>query len=135
MSKCRALADENEEMGRELAEGKVHQLEAQLAIAKDFAAEMRTSCLELEDHCCMLDEEAEELQREVFALRREAAELKGEPPSRMDFMGRKEGGGMPIGGFRGGRGGRGGPFKRPFLGPPSGQGGRFMDPPPGPGRR
>ena len=36
--------------------GKMHQLEAQLAMAKDFAAELRTNLLELEDHCCMLDE-------------------------------------------------------------------------------
>ena len=107
--------------------GKMHQLEAQLAMAKDFASELRTNCMELEDHCCMLDEEAEELQREVFALRREAAELKGEP---MQF--RRDG----PGGFMGGRGGGGrgggvlGAFKRQAAGPlPGPPGGRFMDPP------
>lgn len=34
----------------------MHQLEAQLAMAKDFAAELRSNLMELEDHCCMLDE-------------------------------------------------------------------------------
>lgn len=48
----------------------VHQLEAQLAMAKEFADEMRTSYLELAEHSAMLDEEAEEMQRELFALRK-----------------------------------------------------------------
>lgn len=142
VAKCRALADENEEMGRELAEGKMHQLEAQLSMAKDYAADMRSSFAELEEHASMLDEEAEDLQREVFALRREALELKGEPLGQGGgmhgdgFMGRWDGPPMGPGGFRGGRGGRGGmlgTFKRrppppagapPPPGPPQG---RFMD--------
>ena len=33
--------DENDEMGRELAEGKIHALEAQLAMAKEFTGEVR----------------------------------------------------------------------------------------------
>mmetsp|Transcript_23737 Transcript_23737/g.52082 ORF Transcript_23737/g.52082 Transcript_23737/m.52082 type:complete len:347 (+) Transcript_23737:93-1133(+) len=130
MAKCRALADENEEMARELAEGKMHELESQLAMAKDSAAEMVANCLELEDHSAMLDEEAEELQRDVFSLRRELLELKGEPMGGQpgmppDFIRRGEG--PPPGmGFRG-RGGRGMlGFKRGMDGPHPPHPGRFM---------
>ena len=59
------LQEENEEMGRELGEGKVHGLERQLALAKSFAEDMRRAHAELEDHCTTLDEEAEKLQDEV----------------------------------------------------------------------
>lgn len=100
MAKCRSLQDENDEMGKELSEGKIHQLEVQLALAKDHADEMRRSYLELEDHCSVLDEEAEELQREIFALRKRVSDLEVEagivPDRRFD--------GGP-GSFRGGRGG------------------------------
>ena len=59
------VQEENEEMGRELGEGKVHGLERQLALAKSFAEDMRRAHAELEDHCTTLDEEAEKLQDEV----------------------------------------------------------------------
>ena len=68
------LQEENEEMGRELGEGKVHGLERQLARAKSFAEDMRRAHAELEDHCTTLDEEAEKLQDEVgSSLKAQAA--------------------------------------------------------------
>eukprot|EP00803_Ostreobium_quekettii_P009691 evm.model.scf_1727.4 EVM.evm.TU.scf_1727.4 scf_1727:21339-24332(+) len=73
MAKCKTLQEENEEMGRELSEGRIHHLETQLALAKNFADEMRRKYLELEEHCCALDEEAEDLQQAAFML-------KGNPP-------------------------------------------------------
>lgn len=60
--------DENEEMGRELAEGKVHGLEQQVALAKGFVEDLRTRYLELEDHTHTLDAEAEDLARQVLSL-------------------------------------------------------------------
>ena len=59
---CRAAQDENEEMGRELAEGKVHAIERQAALAKAFAEETRGLLQEGEDHLHSLDAENEELQ-------------------------------------------------------------------------
>ncbi|KAL6750201.1 hypothetical protein V8C86DRAFT_3110040 [Haematococcus lacustris] len=128
MTKCRALADENEEMGRELTEGKVHQLEAQLTLSKGFADELRAQLAELAEHCTALNEEMEGLQRESFALRRKISAQESEGPGGggdFVFGGRRPGGDMgpgggpphqnmgpPGGGYRGrGRGpfrGRGG---------------------------
>ena len=69
--------EENEEMGRELSEGRIHHLETQLALAKNFAEEMRRKYLELEEHCWALDEEAEDLQQQLFVLKG----LQPPPPS------------------------------------------------------
>lgn len=49
-------------MGRELAEGKVHAIERQAALAKAFAEDTRKVLEELEDHVHSLDAENEELQ-------------------------------------------------------------------------
>lgn len=59
------LQDENEEMGRELSEGRVHNLERQLALAKGYAEDLRAALQECEDHATALDEEAEKIQEEV----------------------------------------------------------------------
>lgn len=59
------VQEENEEMGRDLGEGRVHALERQLALARSFAEDMRRAFQELEDHCDLLDEECERLQDEV----------------------------------------------------------------------
>lgn len=59
------LQDENEEMGRELSEGRVHNLERQLALAKGYAEDMRAAFQECEDHATALDEEADKIQEEV----------------------------------------------------------------------
>lgn len=112
MAKCRTLQEENEEMGRELSEGRIHHLETQLALAKNFAEEMRRKYLELEEHCCALDEEAEDLQQQLFMLKG----LQPPPPS--------TGGGHSDLRDDGGRGydrklrGRSGDRKRPPPPPP-----------------
>ena len=59
------MQDENEEMGRELAEGKVHSLERQVAISKAYVEDMRARYLELEDHAHSLDAESEDLHQQV----------------------------------------------------------------------
>jgi WTAP/Mum2p family len=60
--------DENEEMGRELAEGKVHELERRAALAKGFADDLRRAYASLEDHAHTLDRENEDLQVPFRAL-------------------------------------------------------------------
>ena len=65
-----AAQDENEEMGRELGEGRVHGLERQLALGRAALEEMRGRYLELEDHCHVLDAEAEDLHQQVCCRRR-----------------------------------------------------------------
>jgi len=57
--------DENEEMGKEVAEGKVHSLERQVALAKSFAQDVGAKYVELEDHLHALDQENEGLHQQV----------------------------------------------------------------------
>mmetsp|Transcript_14418 Transcript_14418/g.43614 ORF Transcript_14418/g.43614 Transcript_14418/m.43614 type:complete len:256 (-) Transcript_14418:387-1154(-) len=71
MAKCRTLQEENEDMGRELAEGKVHALERAAALAKGFGDDMRRQYAALETHAHALDRENEELQGQVFTMRRQ----------------------------------------------------------------
>ncbi|MEW5307025.1 MAG: hypothetical protein WDW36_009446 [Sanguina aurantia] len=127
MAKCRALQAENEDMGMELAEGKLQALSSQLAAAKGYADAMRGNFMELSDHTAVLDEEVEELQGEVFALRRALREAEahgGMLPGGMQSSefggggGGQQGGNMDRrggmdhmggGGFRGRGRGMGGP--------------------------
>lgn len=53
-------------MGRELAEGKVHELERGAALAKGFADDLRRAYASLEDHASSLDRENEDLQVGTF---------------------------------------------------------------------
>lgn len=52
-------------MGKELAEGKVHALERQVALSKTYVEDMRARYLELEDHAHALDAESEDLHQQV----------------------------------------------------------------------
>eukprot|EP00200_Dunaliella_tertiolecta_P006170 CAMPEP_0202342540 /NCGR_PEP_ID=MMETSP1126-20121109/3062_1 /ASSEMBLY_ACC=CAM_ASM_000457 /TAXON_ID=3047 /ORGANISM="Dunaliella tertiolecta, Strain CCMP1320" /LENGTH=391 /DNA_ID=CAMNT_0048933513 /DNA_START=52 /DNA_END=1227 /DNA_ORIENTATION=- len=148
MAKCRSLATENEELGRELVEGRVPQLEQQLAIAKNFTEDLKGQVLELLEHCKSLNAEVEELQREAFGLRRKVKDYEAAEAAGHEFMGpRRMGGpdmgpGMMPGGYRG-RGPPRGSFKRGggppmgMMGPPGGSRGPpaagMMGPPAGPG--
>ena len=59
------VQDENEEMGKELAEGKLHSLERQIALSKAFAEDVQARYVELEDHLHALDMENESLHQQV----------------------------------------------------------------------
>lgn len=71
MAKCRTLQEENEEYGRELAEGKVHALERAAALARGFGDDIRRQYATLETHAHALDRENEELQGQLFLARRQ----------------------------------------------------------------
>ena len=58
-------------MGRELAEGKLHAVERQAALAKTFADDLRKAFAAVEEHAHALDAENEELQAQLFALSRQ----------------------------------------------------------------
>ena len=66
-------------MGRELAEGKLHAVERQAALAKTFADDLRVAFAAVEDHAHALDAENEELQAQLFALSRTQHERFGRP--------------------------------------------------------
>lgn len=74
VSKCRMLRDENESLARQVSEGKVQKLEAQVAQLRTFLEDFKKSHVELEEHCSVLDEENEELQQLLFVQRRQVRE-------------------------------------------------------------
>lgn len=41
MAKCRLLQEENDELGEKLAEGRIHKLEAELALQKEYCEELK----------------------------------------------------------------------------------------------
>ena len=43
MAKCRMLIQENQELGRQLSQGRVAQLEAELALQKKYSEELKAS--------------------------------------------------------------------------------------------
>lgn len=43
MAKCRMLIQENQELGRQLSQGRVAQLEAELALQKKYSDELKSS--------------------------------------------------------------------------------------------
>jgi len=43
MTKCRMLLQENQELGKQLSQGKIAQLEAEIALQKKYSQELKTS--------------------------------------------------------------------------------------------
>ncbi|KAJ7548541.1 hypothetical protein O6H91_07G016000 [Diphasiastrum complanatum] len=68
MAKCRTLQEENEEIGREASEGKIHELETKLAMHKKLNGELKRGYQELYEYVEDLNEEAERLQQLVSLL-------------------------------------------------------------------
>ena len=50
MSKCRALIHENQELGKQLSQGRIAQLEAEIALQKKYSMELKG----LQDGICEL---------------------------------------------------------------------------------
>ena len=65
---------ENEQLGKELSEGKVQQLQAEAALQKDYAAELQKSLVETRDWVEQLHEELDVSQAMILQLRREKAQ-------------------------------------------------------------
>ena len=43
MAKCRSLLQENQDLGRQISQGKVAQLEADIALQKKYSQEIKAS--------------------------------------------------------------------------------------------
>eukprot|EP00116_Pleurobrachia_bachei_P007266 sb/3467528/ len=68
MGKCRMLIDENEELGRQLSQGRVAQLQAELALQKSANEEMQKNVEEMTNFVLQLDEEVEGMQATILQL-------------------------------------------------------------------
>eukprot|EP00887_Chlorella_sp_A99_P001621 scaffold8.g1621.t1 len=73
VAKCRALQqEENDELNRQLGEGRIAALERALAASREQLAELKATYAELEDHAHALDDESELLQQQLLLGRRYA---------------------------------------------------------------
>ena len=71
MGKCRMLIDENEELGRQLSQGRVAQLQAELALQKSANEEMQKNLEEMTGFVVQLDEEVEGMQATILHLQQQ----------------------------------------------------------------
>ncbi|XP_070568951.1 pre-mRNA-splicing regulator WTAP-like [Ptychodera flava] len=76
MSRCRQLIQENQELGRQLSQGRIAQLEAELALQKKYSEELKSSQDELNDFVIQLDEEVEGMQSTIHTLQQQLKETK-----------------------------------------------------------
>lgn len=76
MAKCRMLIQENQELGRQLSQGRVAQLEAELALQKKYSDELKGSQDELNDFVIQLDEEVEGMQSTILTLQHQLKDCK-----------------------------------------------------------
>ncbi|KAF3420093.1 hypothetical protein E2986_07325 [Frieseomelitta varia] len=71
MAKCRLLYQENEELGRMIASGRIAKLEGDLALQRNFSEEMKKSQSELDEFLQDLDEDVEGMQSTIYFLQQE----------------------------------------------------------------
>lgn len=71
MAKCRLLYQENEELGRMIASGRIAKLEGELALQKSFSEEVKKSQSELDEFLQDLDEDVEGMQSTIYFLQQE----------------------------------------------------------------
>ncbi|CAG0894861.1 unnamed protein product [Cyprideis torosa] len=76
MAKCRLLLQENEELGRMVSSGRIAKLEGDLALQKNFNAELKKSQAELEELLADMDEDVEGMQSTIFVLQQNLREAK-----------------------------------------------------------
>lgn len=76
MAKCRLLYQENEELGKMIASGRMAKLEGDLALQKNFSEAMKKSQDDLDDLLMALDEEVEGMQSTIYYLQLQLREAK-----------------------------------------------------------
>ncbi|QQP38353.1 Uncharacterized protein FKW44_018908 [Caligus rogercresseyi] len=76
MSKCRQLLQENEDIGKMIASGRLSKLEAELAMQKTLAAKMKQNQLEMDEFVQELDEDVEGMQSTIYYLQQQLREAK-----------------------------------------------------------
>ncbi|KAF4528646.1 hypothetical protein B566_EDAN017223 [Ephemera danica] len=76
MAKCRLLYQENEELGRVIASGRLAKLEGELALQKSFSDEVKKSQSELDEFLQELDEDVEGMQGTIYFLQQQLKAAK-----------------------------------------------------------
>ncbi|CAG2107337.1 unnamed protein product [Medioppia subpectinata] len=76
MAKCRLLYQENEELGKMIASGRIAKLEGELALQKSFSEELKKSQSEIDEFLLELDEDVEGMQNTIYYLQQQLKETK-----------------------------------------------------------
>ncbi|CAH1226829.1 WTAP [Branchiostoma lanceolatum] len=76
ISRCRMLIQENQELGRQLSQGRIAQLEGELALQKKYSEELKSSQDELNDFVIQLDEEVEGMQSTIYVLQQQLKDCR-----------------------------------------------------------
>jgi len=76
MAKCRMLIQENQDLGKQLSQGRIAQLEAELALQRKYSEELKGSQDEMNEFVIQLDEEVEGMQATICALQEELKSTK-----------------------------------------------------------
>ncbi|KAJ8687391.1 hypothetical protein QAD02_023185 [Eretmocerus hayati] len=71
MAKIRLLYQENEELGRMIASGRIAKLEGELALQRSYSEEVKKSQSELDEFLQDLDEDVEGMQSTIYFLQQE----------------------------------------------------------------
>jgi len=76
LAKCRSLIQENQELGKQISQGRVAQLEAEIALQKKLNQEVKEAQDELNEFVIQMDEEAEAMQSTIMHLQQQLKETK-----------------------------------------------------------
>lgn len=80
IQKCKELQAENDQLGKDLSEGRVQKLRADAALHKEYAGELRKALDETREWVEHLTEELDTSQGLVLSMRRELNALKAKRP-------------------------------------------------------
>jgi len=76
MAKCRQLYQENEDLGKMIASGRLAKLEGELALQKNLSDQMKQNQLEMDDFIAEMDEDVEGMQSTILYLQQQLREAK-----------------------------------------------------------
>uniref|UniRef100_T2MD12 Pre-mRNA-splicing regulator WTAP n=1 Tax=Hydra vulgaris TaxID=6087 RepID=T2MD12_HYDVU len=76
MAKCRMLIQENQELGMQLSQGRIAQLEAELSLQRKYSEELKASQDEMNEFVIQLDEDMEGMQATICALQQQLKDAK-----------------------------------------------------------
>eukprot|EP01023_Acetabularia_acetabulum_P029780 TRINITY_DN28063_c0_g2_i1.p2 TRINITY_DN28063_c0_g2~~TRINITY_DN28063_c0_g2_i1.p2 ORF type:complete len:191 (-),score=44.38 TRINITY_DN28063_c0_g2_i1:303-809(-) len=73
VKKCKQLQQDNDDLGKELAEGNMQMIKLQVKIKEEEKDHWKQLYYQMEDHATQLEEENEDLGNELYILKRTGA--------------------------------------------------------------
>ncbi|CAH1799092.1 unnamed protein product [Owenia fusiformis] len=76
MARCRMLLQENEDLGKTIASGRIAKLEGDIALEKTLVSELKKSQAETDEFLVELDEDVEGMQSTIYFLQQQLKDTK-----------------------------------------------------------